>query len=86
MLSGRLIEVFDILCHHRRSNGLPCFLDDQALATTVLDTHLLGEHIHDDEHDDGEQHRVILHLVYLEHDERLVEERLVHVVVQRVLQ
>jgi hypothetical protein len=44
------------------------------------------EHVHDDEHDDGEQHGVVLDLVNLEDDELLVKEAGINVVVQRVLE
>ena len=27
-LSGGLIEILDVLCHHRRGDGFPCLLDD----------------------------------------------------------
>ena len=74
MLSGRLIQVLDVLCHNWGGDCLPCFLNDQALAHLVLDTHLLGEHVHDDKHDDGEQHGVVLHLVYLKDDKLFIEQ------------
>ncbi len=85
VLTGGLIEVLDIFCHDGGGNGLPCLLDDQTL-TPFLDTHLLGEHVHDDEHDDGEKDGVVLHLVNLEDDELFIEKGAVHVVVQGVLQ
>ena len=85
MLASCLIEILDVLCHDRRGNGFPCFLDDKALPV-LLDTHLLREHVHDDEHDNGEKHGVILDLVNLEDDELLVEESAVHVVVECVFQ
>ena len=47
-LSGGLVEVLDVLGHHRRGYGLPGFFNDQHLAV-LLDAHLLDEHVHDDE-------------------------------------
>ena len=47
-LTGCLVEVFDVLCHHWRSNGFPCLFNDKHLAV-LLDTHLLDENIHDDQ-------------------------------------
>ena len=47
-LTGGLVEILDVLCHHGRGDGLPCLLDDQALAV-LLDAHLLDEGVHDDE-------------------------------------
>ena len=84
-LSHRLVEVLDVLCHGRRGDGFPRFLDDEGLAA-FLDAHLLKEHVHDDEHDDGKQHGVVLDLVDLEDDELLVKEAGINVVVQRVLE
>ena len=84
-LTYSLVQVFDILGHGRGGDGLPCLFDDQGLSS-LLDTHLLQEYVHDDEHHNGEEHRVILDLVNLEDDELLVKERIIHVVVQRVFQ
>ena len=84
-LAHRLIQIFDILCHRRRGDGLPCLFDDECLSA-FLDTHLLEEHIHDDEHNDGKQHGVVLDFVYLKDDKPLIEERLLQIVVQCTLQ
>ena len=86
MLTGGLVEILDILCHDRGSDGLPCLLDDEALAALSLDTHLLRENVHDDKDDNREEGLVILHLVDLEYDELLVEKALVHVIVEGILQ
>ena len=45
----------------------------------------MKEHVHDDEHDDGEQHGVVLDLVDLKYNELLVKEAGINVVVERVL-
>ena len=84
VLTGGLIEILDIVGHDRGGDGLPRLFNDKTLATVALDTHLLGEDIHDDQHDDGEEDRVILDLVDLEDNELLVEETGVHIIVQRV--
>ena len=82
--TGGLVEVLDVLCHHGRGDGLPCLLDDQALAV-LLDAHLLDEGVHDDERHQREQQRVVLDAVYLEDDEGLVEESGVQGLVQGAL-
>ena len=82
-LTHRLIQIFDVLSHRRGGDGFPCLFDDESLSA-FLDTHFLKEHIHDDEHDDREQHGVVLDFVNLE--EPLIKERLFQVVVQRTLQ
>ena len=84
MLSGGLIEVFYIVGHHWGGDGFPCFLDNQAFPA-FLDSHLLGEHIHDDEHDDREEDWIVLYLVYLENDELLIKQAAVQVIVQDIL-
>ena len=73
MLTGGLVEILDILGHDRSGNGLPRLFDDQAL-TAFLDTHLLGEDIHNDKDDDREQDGVILDLIDLEDDKLLIEQ------------
>ena len=83
VLTGGLIEILDILCHRRCGYGFPGFLNNQAFSA-LLDTHLLGEHVHDDEHDDREEDFVILHLINLEDDELLIKERSIQIVVKNV--
>ena len=73
MLTGCLIEVLDIFCHRRGGNGFPCFLDDKGLAA-LLDTHLLGEHVHDNQQHNRSQHRVVLDLIQLKDNELLVKQ------------
>ena len=51
-----------------------------------LNTHLLGEDVHNDKDDNREEHGVVLDLVDLEDDELLIEKRAVHVIVQRIFQ
>ena len=84
-LADGLVEILDVLGHGRGRDGLPRFFDDQCLAP-FLDAHLLQEHVHDDQHNDGEKHGVILYLVDFKDDEPLVKEVHVHVGVQRGLQ
>ena len=80
-LSGGLVQVLDIFCHHRGGNGLPCLLNDQNLAV-LLDSHLLDEEVHDDESDEREKERVILDGVNLEDYERLIKETGVQVLIE----
>ena len=61
-LTHRLIQIFDVLSHRRGGDGFPCLFDDESLSA-FLDTHFLKEHIHDDEHDDREQHGIVLDFV-----------------------
>ena len=75
-LSDRFVQIFDVFCHGGRSNRLPCFLDNQRLSS-LLDTHLLQEHVHDYEYHNRKQHGVIFNLVDFEDDKLLIEE--VHV-------
>src|SRR5574344_2045148 len=84
-LADCLIQIFDVPCHGRRGNSLPCFLYDECLAP-LFQTHLLQEHVHDDQHNNREENRVILDFVNLKDDKFLIEERFVEVVVQRVFQ
>ena len=72
VLSGCLIEVLDVLCHDRCCDGFPCFLDDKTL-TAFFQAHLLSKDIHDDEHNDWKQYRIVLDLVNLENDELLIK-------------
>ena len=58
-LTCRLVQVLDVLCHHGGGNGFPCLFDDKHLSV-LLDTHLLDEHIHDNERNQREKKRVIL--------------------------
>ena len=80
-LSGCLIEILDVLCHHRGGDGFPCLFDDQHLAV-LLDTHLLDEDIHDDKGDKREQERVVLDGVYLEDYEGLVKQLRVQIFIE----
>ena len=82
-LTGRLVHKFDVFRHQRAGNGLPRLLDDQYLAVG-LDTHLLQEYVHDYQRHQRKQERVIFYTVDLEDDERLVEQRTVHILVQRL--
>ena len=84
MLTGCLIEVLDILGHRRGGNGFPRFLYNQGL-TAFLDTHLLGEHVHDNQQHNRSQYWIILNLIQLEDDESLVKERGLHVAVKGFL-
>ena len=84
-LSDRFVQIFYIFCHGGRSNRLPCFLDDECLAS-FLDAHLLQEHVHDNEYHNREQYGVIFNLVDFKDDELLIEEVHVQVGVQGHLQ
>ena len=84
MLTRCLIEVLDILGHRRGGNGFPRFLDNKGL-TAFLDTHLLGEHVHDNQQHNWSQHRVILNLIQLEDNETFVKEGCFHVAVKGLL-
>ena len=81
-LPDRFIEVLDILCHRRRSDSFPRFLDYQCLAT-FLDTHLLKEYVHDYQHHDREKHGIILYFINLKDDEPFIKEVYIQVGVQR---
>ena len=84
MLTGCLVEVLDIFGHRRGGNGFPCLFNHQRL-TTFLDTHLLGEHVHDDKQHDRSQHGIVLNLVQLKDDELLIEEGGLHIAVEGFL-
>ena len=62
-----------------------CLFDDKSLPS-LLDTHLLQEHVHDNQHHNREKHRIILYFIYFEHNETLVKQVNVQVGVQRHLQ
>ena len=80
-LTGCLVEVLDIFCHHWRSYGFPCLLDDKHLAV-FLDTHLLNENVHDDKCNKREEERVILDGVNLKDDEGLIKQLCVEVLIE----
>ena len=84
-LPHRLVEILDILCHCGRGYRFPRFFNDECFAS-FLDTHFLEKDIHDNQHDDREQQRVILYLVNLKDDELLLKQRLFEVIVERMLQ
>ncbi|GFH99287.1 hypothetical protein IMSAGC004_01690 [Bacteroidaceae bacterium] len=83
-LTGRLVHELDVLGHERAGNGFPCLLDDQDLAV-LLDTHLLQEHVHDNQRNKREQERIIFYTVDFKDNERFVKQRAVHVFVQRLI-
>ena len=73
MLSCSLIEILDIRSHGRCGYGFPCLFYDQHL-TPLLDTHLLGEHIHDYQDDNGGEPLVLHQLIKLKHDKTFIEQ------------
>ena len=83
MFSSCFIEILDIARHHRCGYGFPCLFNNQTLSA-LLDSHFLREHIHDDQHNDREENRVILHLVYLEDDELFIKQRSIQVIIQNM--
>ena len=76
------VHKFNVLRHQRAGDGFPCFLDDKDFAV-LLDAHFLQENIHDNQRDQRKKQRVIFYAVDFEDHERLVEQRAVHVLVQR---
>ena len=72
-LTGSLVEILDVFCHHRTCNGFPCLFDDQHL-TVLLDSHLLDEYVHNDECHQREEYLAVLDVIYLEDDEGLIKE------------
>ena len=84
-LSHRLIEILDILRHRRRGNRFPRFFNNEGFSP-FLDTHLLQEYVHDDQHHNGEKHGVILNLVDFKDDELLIKQVGIQVGVERHFQ
>ena len=83
MFAGSLIEILDVVGHHRCGDSFPSLFYDQAFSA-FLDSHFLSEDIHDDENNERKKDRVILHLVYLKDDELLVKQGSIQVIVKDV--
>ena len=59
-----------------------CLFDDKSLPS-LLDTHLLQEHVHDDECHQWKEQWIILDTVDFEDDEGLIKQTAVHILIQR---